>query len=57
MRIVHGKTWVCHVEPSKPCTGALKYLKENGHPYSIVDNELVTEPDDWSVFLNGTSNN
>lgn len=51
MRVEHGKTWACHSNTDKPCAGAIKHLKENGHPYKVIDTELVTERSDWSKLL------
>lgn len=53
MRVEHGKTWACHAEPIKPCIGAIKHLKEKGLPYQVIDKNLVTEGEDWSVYLKG----
>lgn len=50
MRVEHDKTWACHLNPDKPCIGAIKYLKEKGHPYKVIDTELVTEQIDWHKF-------
>lgn len=50
MRVNHGKTWACHEDTSKPCAGAIQFLKKNGLPYKIVDKALVTEKDDWSIY-------
>lgn len=51
MRQDHGKTWACHSEPSKPCLGAIRYQKKQGLLYKVVDHKLVTEKDDWSIYL------
>lgn len=49
MRVEFGKTWACHKEPTKPCAGSIAYLKEKGHPYKMIDKELVTEQSDFLV--------
>lgn len=51
MRAVHGKTWACHSEPSKPCMGAIRALAANLLPYTVDDPELVTEQTNWSEFV------
>ena len=50
MRVVHGKTWACHSNPSKPCLGALEYLKKHNLPFEVVDSELITENHDWGKY-------
>ncbi|WP_415913300.1 hypothetical protein [Neptuniibacter sp. QD37_11] len=50
MRIKHGKTWACHSNPDTPCVGAIRNLKANGHPYKVIDKNLITERHDWSKF-------
>lgn len=50
MRVNHGKTWACHSEPTKPCIGAIKCLKEQGLPHTVIDPTLITEEDDWSAY-------
>lgn len=51
MRVVHGKTWACHREPSKPCVGAIRALAACGLPCSVDDPELVTEQTNWGEFV------
>ena len=54
MRVVYGKSWACHSDTSKPCLGAIKYLKAAGQPYKVT--ELVTEEDDWGKYTLDTPN-
>lgn len=51
-RTEHGKTWACHADPDKPCTGAILYLQKKGLPYEVIDKELVTEHTDWPKVEN-----
>ena len=53
LRIKAGKTWACHSDYSKPCVGAIKYLKEHGLEYAVIDPKLVTDRDDWVAITNG----
>ena len=53
MRVVHNKTWACHEDISKPCTGAIKELQYLGYPYKVVDKALVTEACDWAKYCEG----
>lgn len=54
MRQDYGKTWACHSEPNKPCLGALRWQKNKGLDYKVIDTRLVTEHDDWGVYLSNT---
>ena len=51
MRIEFGKTWACHDEPSVPCAGAIKYLYEHDMPWKVIDPVLVTEGDNWGLYV------
>ncbi len=51
MRQEHGKTWACHDDPTKPCAGALMWMKKEGLPFKVIDPILVTEEDDWNQYL------
>lgn len=54
MRINQGKTWACHSNPRKPCLGALMYLKNEGKPYKVIDPRLITERDQWDLYLSNS---
>ena len=51
MRVIHGKSWACHSEPTKPCVGAIRWLKEEGLPYNVIDSELLTEKSPWHLYV------
>lgn len=51
MRINHNKTWACHSDKTKPCTGAIQYLHKEGLPHKVVDFELLTEDSEWHKFV------
>lgn len=50
MRILNGKTWSCHDNPSVPCTGGIRHLKELSLPHKVIDPKLATE-DDWRDYV------
>lgn len=50
MRVEHGKTWACHVNPNIPCKGAIQYLKRNNLPFKVIDKNLLTEHSDWHLY-------
>jgi len=51
MRVEHGKTWACHSNPTKPCTGAIRWLKKEGLPHKVIDPILLTENSDWHLYV------
>ena len=51
MRVKHGKTWACHAAHSKPCKGALKFMRERQIECKVIDTDLVTDEDDWSSYV------
>ena len=50
MRQVHGRTWACHSNPSKPCIGAIEWQKNKGLLYNVEDINLLTEDSAWHLF-------
>ncbi len=54
MRVEHGRTWACHSDPAKPCAGAIRYLRDNGLPYKVIDHDLLTEQSPWHLFAKPT---
>ena len=52
MRVEHGKTWACHEEPTKPCAGAIQWLRKEGLPHQVVDTQLLMEHSDWHLYVN-----
>ena len=51
MRLKHGKTWACHSNPKKPCLGALEHLHKEGLQHKVIDKQLITENEDWSIYV------
>ena len=47
MRVQHGKTWACHRDPEKPCSGGIRVLRDAGLPYHVIDSVLATEQTGW----------
>jgi len=57
MRYNHGKTWACHSDPTKPCTGAINRLKKLGLDYKVIDTTLQTEKTDWHLYIAESNDN
>lgn len=53
MRVHHGRTWACHDHPDKPCAGAIQRLQEKQLSHKIINPKLLTENDDWHLFIGG----
>lgn len=56
MRVLHGKTWACHGDHSQPCIGGIRFLKERGEPYKVIDPKLITLDDDWENYIRPVDN-
>lgn len=50
MRVKYGKTWACHADYSKPCLGAIRYLRAAGQEYKVIDDKLLNETSDWHNY-------
>lgn len=50
MRVQHGKTWACHDDSTKPCAGAIRWLKEQSLPHTVIDPELLTLQSQWHLY-------
>ncbi len=50
MKVMHGKTWACHANPTKPCLGAIRYFESKGLIAKVSDKELLTEKSDWHLY-------
>lgn len=49
----NGKTWACHSDTTKPCAGAINWLKKHNKEFKVIDNKLITEEDDWTKIIEG----
>ncbi len=47
MRVYGGRTWACHSDITKPCIGAITFLKEHNLPHQVLDTRLVHEQHKW----------
>ena len=55
MRQEHGKTWACHEDITKPCVGAIRYMKAEGLAYKVLDKSYVNERTPELPFLIGVA--
>jgi hypothetical protein len=51
MRVMYGKTWACHSDPTKPCVGGIKFLNKKGLDSKVIDKELLTEESNWHLYI------
>lgn len=48
----HGRKWACHSDISKPCKGAIQYIKENKISVTYIDDApLVNDRDNWKLYV------
>lgn len=51
IRTNYGLTWACHDQPSKPCKGALLYMRKKGIDCRIINKEFLTIDDNWEKYV------
>jgi hypothetical protein len=56
MRANYGKTWACHSDSSKPCSGAIQRMKEIGIECKVIDRNMLHEQTDWHNYIGETTN-
>lgn len=50
MKVIHGKTWACHSDKTKPCVGAINYFADKGLIAKVSDPDLLTLDDNWEAY-------